>query len=98
MGYYIEVPHNLMKAAQLVELHGAKVLDKQPVFNEVPSDKAIICVINNGPWEAAGYAYNEREFNEFATPDGRPRTWLIMDRKLAIKLSGYQGDTGGYER
>jgi hypothetical protein len=93
MGYYIEVPQNKGKAQQLVELHGARILDKKPSFNEVAADKAIICVMDNGPWEAAAYAYNERELERFAEPDSvgpqRPRVWLIMDRTLTHKLTGY---------
>lgn len=93
MGYYIEVPRNKGKAQQLVDLYGAQILDKKPEFNEVALDKAIICVLDNGPWEAAGYAYSERELAEFVAPDRfsaqRPRIWLIMDKKLACKLSGY---------
>ncbi len=100
MGYYIEVPNNKGKAQQLVDLHGARILDKQPVFTDAKPDEAIICVLDNGPWEAAGFAYNEREFEEFAAPDmigrQRPRTWLIMDRAKAIKLTGYN-KRGGAE-
>lgn len=90
MGFYIEVPKNKGKAQQLVDLHGAQILDKKPEFR---ADKAIICVLDNGPWEAAGYAYSERELEAFATPDmcgpQRPRTWLLMDRAKANKLTGY---------
>lgn len=93
MGYYIEVPRMKGKAEQLVELYGARILDKQPAYSDAKPSEAIICVLDNGPWEAAGFAYDEREFEEFARPDligsQRPRTWLIMDRKLAFKLTGY---------
>ena len=93
MGYYIEVPENKGKAQQIAELHGALILDKQPPFAAVAveaPEKAIICVVDNGMFEAAGFAYDEMEFNVFARPDGRPKTWLIMDRNLACKLTGYE--------
>jgi len=93
MGYYIEVPNNKGKAQQLVDLHGARILDSKPSFDEVAKNEAIICVFDNGPWEAAGFAYSERELEYFAAPDmigpQRPRTWLLMDRKKAYKLTGY---------
>ncbi len=89
MGYYIEVPENKGKAQQLVDIHGATILKEKPAFF-AHSDKAIICVVDNGLFEAAGYAYDEKELNEFAYHDGRPRTWLVMDKNLACELSGYK--------
>ncbi len=55
-------------------------------YIEVPKskDKAIICVVDNGPFEAAGFAYSQRELDFFSIPDGRPRTWVVMDRKRSV--------------
>ena len=92
MGYYIEVPENKGKAQQIAYLYGARMLDRQPNYSDAGPDEAIICVLDNGPFEAAGYAYSEDEFNEFAAPDfgyQRPRTWLIMGREKAEKLTGF---------
>ena len=37
----------------------------------------LICVVSNGPFDAAGYCFSEEEFNAFNRPsDGRPRVWL----------------------
>jgi len=94
MGYYIEVPEKKGKAQQIVELYGARIVDSVPSFNDLKSGEAIICVVDNGPWEAAGFCYNEQEFDEFVAPDffgpNRPRTWVIMSRYLACKLTGYK--------
>lgn len=89
MGYYIEVPNKKGKAQQLVDLYGARVLNEKPSFGEVAPDKAIICVLDNGSFEAAGYAFNEQELGEFAFPDGRPRIWLLMDLVTVRRLTGY---------
>ena len=89
MGYYIQVPNNHNKAQQIEELHGGMILPKIPDYANIPESKALICIIDNGTFEAAGFAYDEKEFNVFASPDSRPRTWLIMDRKKACKLTGY---------
>ena len=41
----------------------------------------LVCVINNGIFGAAGYAYNEREFEVFTDPsDPRQRRWFIWDK------------------
>ena len=111
MGYYIQVPKNKGKAQQLVELYGAEILSKPPTaLEDIPKDKALICVVDNGPWEAAGFCYSQREFEAFNKPDTirntaigqeniaiidlnptyqRPRIWLLMDLRLARKLTGY---------
>lgn len=48
--------------------------------NGAPSEwkDNIVCVVNNGPFEAAGYAFDEQELKVFARPDGRPKRWLLI--------------------
>lgn len=95
MGYYIEVPNKKGKAQQIVELYGGRILSDTPTFEDAKPDEAIICVLDNGLWEAAGFAYDKAELEAFTRPDmyckQRPRTWLIMERKKAIKLTGFIG-------
>lgn len=46
----------------------------------------LICVVDNGFFEAAAYCYNEKEFRYFIeNPDPRPKTWLVhpMAKELA---------------
>ena len=69
MGYYIQVPENHNKAEQLKALHGAEILPCMPAWDEVPEDKAVICVIDNGSFEAAGLCYSKQEFDGCAEPD-----------------------------
>ena len=91
MGYYIEVPENKGKAQQIIDIHGAELLNKVPLsVNDVPEDKAIIVIVDNGPFEAAAFAYNDMELREFARPDRRTRQWLLMDRAKACELTGYK--------
>ena len=40
------------------------------------SGMRIQCVVDNGFFGAAGYAYDESEMNQFLSPDGRPKQWL----------------------
>jgi hypothetical protein len=88
MGYYIEVPANTGKARLIEELHGGTILARQPEWDEFP-DLAIIVVVDNGIFEAAGYAYDEAEYRAFTEPDDmRPKTFLVMPRDKAEELSG----------
>lgn len=92
MGYYIEVPENKGKARQIIELYGGRILPYAPTHEDARADEAIICVVDNGLFEAAGFAYDKAELESFKRPDHgyqRPRTWLIIDRKKAIKLTGF---------
>jgi len=92
MGYYIQTPgHNTGKAQRICEEHQeAFIIPRPTVFAKVPDNMGLVCVIDNGLFDAAGYCYNLREFLEFSNPDDtRPKTWLLMDKKKAEKLSGY---------
>lgn len=71
MGYYIN-PDNEPKGKvqKLVDLYDAVILPLQPeMFRDVPRDKALICVVDNGLFEAAGLCYCEKEFEVFRAPD-----------------------------
>lgn len=77
MGYYInelkdgkKLP-NLGKASFLIE--NARAEKTTPSFK-----KNLVCVVNNGPFDAAAFCYCENEFAVFNHPDGRPKTWLIV--------------------
>ncbi len=89
MGYYIPGP-NLGKAEFLMEKHDAILLTSVEQAREAFLEGlGVICVVNNGPFEAAGYTFSMDELEVFAHLDGRPRRWLAMDKKLAEELSGY---------
>ena len=38
----------------------------------------LVCVVNNGPFAAAGYAYSESEYEQFVHPCGRPKRWFVL--------------------
>ena len=47
----------------------------------------VVCVVENGMFDAAGFAFCKEELEVFAAPDARPKTWLSMDLERAIELS-----------
>lgn len=90
MGYYI----NQTSKGDFLPAQGKdKALIAAGDAVRVPSPKqfepGLVCVLKNGGFDAAGYAFNEKEMNEFSHPDGRSRTWLKMDDSLAQSLSGF---------
>jgi hypothetical protein len=58
------------KINKLVE-DGASTINTPVEWNE-----NLVCVVDNGFFGAAGYAYDESEMNQFLSPDGRPKQWL----------------------
>ena len=90
MGYYIQTPQNLDKTSQLEKMYEAVVVLRPDSFEDIPENKALLCVVNNNIFEAVGFCYSKEEFEVFKMPDGRHRTWMLMDLNLAKKLSGYK--------
>lgn len=88
MGFYIEVPSATNKAGQLMKLYGADNIGLPPKkLSDIPKNKVLICVVQNGLFDAAGICYSEDELNEFKeTRTGRKRTWLTMDVEKVAEL------------
>lgn len=93
MGYYIQAPTRKDKANFLIAEYGAKIVGHDSDVPEWDENEAIICVVDNGAFEAAGFAYSPQELSAFAAPDRgdyqRPCVWLKMDLAKAKELSGY---------
>ncbi len=90
MGFYIETGKALGKAEYLIDNYdGQEILLLPASFFDIPENKSLICVVNNGFFEAAAYCFNEEELNAFKNPDGRFKRWILIDKDDAEKLSGY---------
>lgn len=91
MGYYLNNGKASGKVEWLVKEHDGKIVDKveaSTAFND-PS-LAVVVVMDNGLFDAAGFAYDIDEFESFTSPDDiRPKIFLVMNRELCEKLSGF---------
>lgn len=89
MGFYINknsagtsLPAN-NKADYLI-LDGAQEIDEPRELVE-----NLVCVVENGLFDAAGYIYSKQAFEDWTyIGDVRPKRWLIYEH--AKKLSGYE--------
>ena len=94
MGYYIETGTRKGKAEQIMDSLDAIEIsqDEARIFLEEGTDCAIICVVDNGPFEAAAYCHDLKEFGQFTLSiDDRPKIWLMVnDRSRVETLTGYR--------
>ncbi len=93
MGYYIQCNEPTNKAQQLMEIPGTEIIQSGvPAWSEIPNHKALVCVVQNGLFDAAGLIHSEGELEAFSLPhDVRFKTWLLMDKENAHELAGYKG-------
>lgn len=84
MGYYININ---TKGEQLEAIGKARALIEDGADRTDATYKEnLICVIHHPSFDAAGYMYSEKEFNEFKEIAAR-KTWLVHPQ--AKKLSNY---------
>lgn len=88
MTLYLDLPGKAGKLDRLVSEFGAAVLPGPPRgLEDVPPDKALVCVADMGEYEAPGYILTEAEFAVWTdAADEGVRTWLLMDRDAADAL------------
>jgi len=89
MGYYIETTVSKGKVAWLVKhANGIIVPKATPTKDSIP-----VIVIDNGPFEAAGIAFNSDELLVFTRPhDPRPKTIVMVPREKVIELCPFVKD------
>jgi hypothetical protein len=89
MGYYIQGPAT-GKAWHILDTIGGRIIP-QPATFAPEAGQAIICVVNNGAFEAAGLVWRAAEFVAFTSPDDpRSKIWLSVPKEAAHKAAGYQ--------
>jgi hypothetical protein len=87
MGYYIETSSFKNKAQWILE-HCvlSQGMIRRP--ETVPEGFVPVCVVDNGPFEAAAIAYDMREAVVFDMPtDTRPKQWLLIRIEDAERLN-----------
>ena len=91
MGYYVQTGTTHNKANEIALQYGGVIIPEPTDFSQVPKDKALICVVDNNIFEAAGYCYSPEEFEVFSDPeDFRPKQWLLMDLDKAQELTKFK--------
>jgi len=88
MGFYIQTEHDKGKAEQITALYDGMIVPQPDNFQKVPASMALIVVVDNGPFEAAGLCYSEEEFAAFTDPgDRRSKKFVLIDWDKACELT-----------
>lgn len=90
MGLYLN-PSGESKEAFLAR-EGTPVSSPPPEFADVPADQVLVCLIDNGPFTAAGIADSDRERTRFLHGiSGRPHMWFVVPKVKVNEAIGYAG-------
>ncbi|MCK9462605.1 MAG: hypothetical protein M0R80_23550 [Proteobacteria bacterium] len=85
MGYYVNPP-NRSKEAFLAE-KGIPAIN--PKWEDVPEGFLPVCLVDNGPFTAAGICYCEAELQCFSDPtDTRRRDFFMCTIEDLLRVSG----------
>lgn len=92
MGFYVQLPTAKGKAELICQMYpGSKLVTEAEAAEHNRLGEGIVVVVDNGPFEAAAFAFSEQEFKEFTRPDDhRPKKFILMDSyDQAARAAGY---------
>lgn len=103
MGYYIETELPDGKTSQLLKKYsctqlgmrdasepGWKTSQARAICHKLMEDFDLVVVVTNGGFDAAAYAFDQRELDHFMSDeDKRTRGLLVFPKGMAAELSGY---------
>ena|SRR5215467_6756609 len=91
MGYYIETSNNKGKAKEIAEKYQGRIVNYYEAVLAMRNNEGVIVVVENDFFEAAGFCYDDEEFEAFTRMDDyRPKTFVVITREDAEKASGYR--------
>jgi len=86
MGFYVNPDNGERKETWLAK--NGKVV-ASPKF-DAASPNALVCLVDNGPFTAAGVAYSQAELDAFSYNDGRKRKWYEVPKSLIVGTGNVQ--------
>jgi hypothetical protein len=84
MGCYVNTEDG--NKERWLEKNGIVVLP--PIkLEDLPDTHLFVCLVDNGPFTAAGIAYDKDELDVFTRPDGRQRVWFMVSKEKLMDVS-----------
>lgn len=66
----------------------AEIVTELPLWDDIPEDKMLVVVVDNGHFEAVALMYDATEYKYLDNPsDRRPRTYILIDKDVALKAA-----------
>ena len=81
MGFYINPPEGT-KEDWLLRNGQAMISPDWPP----PEGQVLVCMVDNGPFRAAGICYDKSEWEEFTAPDSRSKEWYLVPREKILTV------------
>lgn len=82
MGCYVNPPTESKEA--FLQREGRRVSVNEAAITETEMP---VCLVDNGFFRAAAVGYSEGEIQAFAYPDGRPKTWYMVEQSKLLAVS-----------
>lgn len=96
MGKYIETGTTKGKTNWIRDNLGGKIVS-QNMAKDLVATKCVIVVVDNGPFEAAAWAFSPAEFEAFTYPDDhRPKQFVVIDGAKKDQAEGKSNPTWFY--
>jgi len=91
MGFYINPVDGSNKEEWLAQ-NGTR-LGGPGEWDDVPDDCCLVCLVENGPFRAAGIVYSQQELEDWSyTGDYRPKQWYLITKADAVTHSNIELD------
>ena len=78
MGKYINEIEEVEMGTSYESKINTLLASKAKRVNPTEYEPNLVCVVDNGHFAAAAYAYSDSEFKAFMKFDGRPKSWFIL--------------------
>lgn len=92
MGYYYNPTDDRTKADGLLSLGAQEITQSRATQLVTEAQTGIFCVVDNGMFDAAAFAYDAHELAAFTQPtDNRPKRFFLINRETAKRITGYKG-------
>jgi len=89
MGAYIN-PKGRSKESWLEEF--GELIETPPKTVDLSSEFLPVCLMDNGPFTAAGIAFNQLELDAFTVKsDTRPKIWYMAHKEALLDVSNLKG-------
>lgn len=88
MGCYVNPRHQTKEEWLAQNAYTTLEPGRKPAWEEAERDDCLpVCLVDNGPFTAAGIAYCKWEMDAFLRPDGREKRWFYVPTSRLLEVA-----------